>query len=124
MDKTYELISRSFFWTDLQADVRRYIRSCDSCRRNKPSNQRPGGLLQPLPIPQQRWEQLTMDLIVGLPKTSRGHSGVAKFVDRLSKQILIAPLTDDTSAPAIARVYNDTVFRHMGLSRLIISDRD
>ena len=88
MDKTYELISRSFFWPELQTDVRRYIRSCDSCRRNKPSNQRAGGLLQPLPIPQHRWEQLTMDLIVGLPKTSRGHSGIAVFVDRLSKQIL------------------------------------
>jgi hypothetical protein len=124
MDKTEELTSRSFFWTDLQQDVRHYVRSCEQCQRNKPSNRRPGGLLQPIPIPQKRWEQITMDLIVGLPKTARGNSGIAVFVDRLSKEIKIAPISDDTTAPAIARVYFDNVFRHKGLSRVIISDRD
>ncbi|GAQ89367.1 putative retrotransposon protein [Klebsormidium nitens] len=124
MDKTEELTNRSFYWPDLQADVRRYIRSCDACQRNKPSNRRPGGLLQPIPIPQERWEQITMDLIAGLPKTARGNSGIAVFVDRLSKEIKIAPISDDTTAPAIARVYFDNVFRHKGLSRVIISDRD
>jgi hypothetical protein len=124
MDKTEELISRTFFWQDLQQDVRHYVRSCDKCQQNKPSNRRPGGLLQPLPVPQKRWEQITMDLIVGLPKTARGNSGIAVFVDRLSKEIKIAPISDDTTAPAIARVYFDNVFRHKGLSRVIISDRD
>jgi hypothetical protein len=65
-----------------------------------------------------------MDLIVGLPKTIRGNSGIAVFVDRLSKEIRIAPISDDTTAPAIARVYFDNVFRHKGLSWVIISDRD
>jgi hypothetical protein len=51
MDKTEELTSRSFFWTDLQQDVRHYVRSCEHCQRNKPSNRRPGGLLQPILIP-------------------------------------------------------------------------
>ena len=102
MDKTEELTNRTFYWPDLQADVRRYIRSCDACQRNKPSNRRPGGLLQPIPIPQERWEQITMDLIAGLPKTARGNSGIAVFVDRLSKEIKIAPISDDTTAPAIA----------------------
>jgi hypothetical protein len=124
MDKSEELISRSFFWPDMQQDVRRYIRACDKCQRNKPLNRRPGGLLQPLPIPQQRWEQISMDLVVGLPKTARGNSGIAVFVDRLSKQILISPISDDTTAPVIAKTYFDTVFRHKGLSRVIISDRD
>jgi hypothetical protein len=76
MDKTEELTSRSFFWPDLQQDVRRYVRSCDQCQRNKASNRRTGGLFQPIPIPQQRWEQITMDLIVGLPKIIRGDSGI------------------------------------------------
>jgi hypothetical protein len=51
MDKTEELTSRSFFWPDLQQDVRHYVRSCDKCLRDKASNRRPGGLLQPIPIP-------------------------------------------------------------------------
>jgi hypothetical protein len=124
MDKTEELTSCSFFWPDLQQDVRRYVRSCEQCQRNKASNCRLGGLLQPIPIPQQQWEQITMDLIVGLPKTVRENSGIAVFVDRLSKEIKIAPIFHDTTAPAIARVYFDNVFRHKGLFRVIISDRD
>jgi hypothetical protein len=62
--------------------------------------------------------------VVGLPKTVRGDSGIAVFVDRLSKQILISPISDDTTAPVIARAYFDTVVRHKGLSRVIVSDRD
>jgi hypothetical protein len=110
MDKTDELTSRSFFSPNMQQDVRHYVRSCEQCQRNKPSNRRPGGLLQPIPIPQKRWEQITMDLIVGLPKTARGNSCIAMFVDRLSKEIKIAPISGDTTAPAIARVYFDNVF--------------
>jgi hypothetical protein len=92
MDKSEELISRSFFWPDMQQNVRHYIRACDKCQQNKPSNRCPGGLLQPLPIPQQRWEQNSMDLVVGLPQTARANSGIAVFVDCLSKQILISPI--------------------------------
>jgi hypothetical protein len=124
MDKTEELTSWSFFWPNMQQDVRHYVRSCEQCQRNKPSNRRPGGLLQPIPIPHKRWEQITMDLIVGLPKTARENSGIAVFVDRLSKEIKIPPISDDTTAAAIARVYFDNVFRHKGLSRVIIFDRD
>jgi hypothetical protein len=108
----------------MQQDIRHYVRTCDSCRRNKPSNQCPGGLLQPLPIPQQRLEQISMDLVVGVPKTTRGNSGIAVFVDRLFKEIKTAPISDDTTAPVIAKTYFDTVFRHKGLSRVIVSDRD
>ena len=124
MDKTEELTSRNFYWPELQKEVRDFVRSCSKCQRNKASNRAPGGLLQPLPIPQQRWEQITMDLIVQLPKTPRGHENLVVFVDKLSKQILLAPLTADTTAPAVARAYFDTVFRHRGLARSIISDRD
>jgi transposase InsO family protein len=65
-----------------------------------------------------------MDLILGLPITPRGNTGVVVFVDRLTKQILLAPVSDDTTASVIARIYFDTVFRHKGLSRVIVSDRD
>jgi hypothetical protein len=124
MDKTEELTTRSFFWPNMQCDIREYIRTCDKCQRNKPSNQVPAGPLQPLPVPAYPWEQISMDLIVELPKTPQGNSAIVVFIDRLTKQVLLAPLTDDTTAPTIARVYFDTVFRHKGLSKVIISDRD
>jgi hypothetical protein len=124
MDKTEELTTRYFFWPNMQRDIREYIRTCDKCQRNKPTNRVPAGPLQPLPIPAYPWEQISMDLIVELPKTPRGNSAIVVFIDRLTKQVLLAPLSDDTTAPTIARVYFDTVFRHKGLSKVIISDRD
>jgi hypothetical protein len=82
-----------------------------------------GGFLQPIQIPEKRWEQNIVDLIVGLLKTVRGNSRVVVFVDRLSKE-LKAPISDDTTAPAIARVSFDKIFHHMCMSQIIISDRD
>lgn len=108
----------------MQQDVRASVRTCDKCLHNKASNRLSGGLLQSIPIPQQRWKQVTMDLIVQLPKTSRRSKNLVEFVDRLSKQILLAPLTDNTIAPTIARAYSNTVFHHKGLAKVIISDRD
>jgi hypothetical protein len=105
MDKTEELTTRSFFWPSMQRDIREYIRTCDKCQRNKPSNRVPAGPLQPLPIPAYPWEQISMDLITDLPKTPRGNSAILVFIDRLTKQVLLAPLSDDTTAPALARVY-------------------
>jgi hypothetical protein len=65
-----------------------------------------------------------MDLITCLPRTKAGHTGVAVFVDRMSKHVHLAPVRDDIDAPGLPRVFFDTVFRHHGLPRVIISDRD
>ena len=68
-DKTLSLLSRSFTWNGMARDVRAYVRSCDTCQRIKPSTQVPAGLLQPLPIPEHKWESVSLDFIVDLPKT-------------------------------------------------------
>ena len=73
MDKTYLAIAENYYWPKLRDSVRDYVQSCIHCQRNKPTNQKPAGLLQPLPIPAKLWEQISMDLIVQLPKTPRGN---------------------------------------------------
>lgn len=110
MDNTEELTSRTFFWPNMQQDIRHYVRSCSQCQQNKPSNRRPGGLLQPIPIPQKRWEQITMDLIVGLPKTARGNSGIAVFVDRLSMRRLKSHPSLRTPLPLPLLEYISIIF--------------
>jgi hypothetical protein len=55
-DRTLEKISRLFWWVDMEEEVRDFVRSCPSCQRNKAARQKPGGLLQPLPVPEYRWE--------------------------------------------------------------------
>ena len=124
VEKTLESISRTYFWTGLRASVKAYVDGCDMCQRTKPSNQRPAGLLQPLPTPTRRWEQVTMDLIVQLPVTKDGHDAIIVFVDRLSKMALIRPTTTTVTAPEAAAIFFDTVFRHHGLPEVLISDRD
>lgn len=123
-DKTAQLLSRNYTWIGLYKDVRDYITTCPVCQRMKPTNQSPGGLLQPLPVPERRWDEVTMDLITQLPKTPRGFDAIVTFTDRLSKRVHFAPTTTEIDAPGLAGIFFDTIFRHHGLPLKIISDRD
>jgi hypothetical protein len=123
-DKTYSLLARQFFWPKMAKDIRAYIRTCDSCQRNKARNVRPAGLLNPLPVPHDRWEDISMDFVFGLPRTPRGHDGVLVFVDRLSKMAHFVPTKQTVTAPEVARLFIDNVYRLHGLPKSIVSDRD
>lgn len=123
-EKTYDNLRRIFYWPRLARDTKSYINSCEQCQRNKPLLQRPAGLFQPLAIPSQRWDTVSMDFIVQLPMTPRGFDAITVFVDKLSKQVhFCASHTNDT-APDVARLFFDQVFRLHGMPRSIISDRD
>src|SRR5687768_8620244 len=99
--------------------LKAYISSCDACQRNKTSNQQPAGLLQPLPIPTTKWDQISMDFIVQLPKTRNGLDAIVVFVDRLSKQVHFEPTQTTATAPDIAKIFFRTVFRLHGLPSTI-----
>ena len=114
-DKTYEALTRNFYWPKMFTSTKSFIASCDTCQYNKTLRQSPAGLLQPLPIPAEKWEQISMDFIVQLPKTTSGKDAITIFVDRLSKQThFIASRTTDT-APDIAKIFFDNIFRLHGL---------
>ncbi|KAJ9518956.1 hypothetical protein QJQ45_026201 [Haematococcus lacustris] len=81
--KTLERLSRVFYWDTMRADVRHYVTTCDACQRDKSSTLKPGGLLNPLSIPDYRWESVSMDLITKLPSASHGFDAICVFVDRL-----------------------------------------
>jgi hypothetical protein len=122
--KTVQRVARHFWWPHLSRTIYYYVRSCPSCQRNKPSNQAPGGLLQPLPTPEAKWEQMTMDLITDLPPTKNGYDAIVTFVDRLTKQVHFAPTTKTVDAPGLAKIFRTTIFRLHGMPKVIISDRD
>jgi hypothetical protein len=122
--KTVELLSRVYYWPGMHGDVKQYVRSCLPCQSNKPSHQLPMGWLQPLPIPDRRWDQVSMDLITQLPRTQSGHDAIVVFVDKLSKQVHYAPTTTKVSAPELASIMFHTVVRHHGVPSSIVSDRD
>ena len=65
--KTYRAIRERFSWKGLEEDVLLHVRECVVLQRNKGENNHPVGLLQPLPIPEGKWESISMDIIIGLP---------------------------------------------------------
>jgi hypothetical protein len=124
VDKMYELLHRAFYWPNMHLAVSKYVGSCDVCQRIKDSTLRPAGLLQPLPVPTERFEQVSFDLITQLPKTRSGFDAIAVFVDRLSKYAYFCPTTTKVGAPGVAQLFFDSVWRFHGMPRVLISDRD
>jgi hypothetical protein len=122
--KTLHNVRKNFWWHGLARDVRRFVATCDSCQRMKPSNRAPVGLLQPLPVPGDTWDSISMDLVVSLPQTAAGFTAIAVFVDRLSKMVHLAPCRDDTTAEQFADLFVQHVFKLHGLPTQIVSDRD
>ena len=87
----------------MSSDIRRYVRSCDSCQRNKEDQYKPFGLLQPLSIPERKQSNIMMDFITHLPKTSDGYDALTVFADRLTKMGCLVPSKTTDKAPDIAK---------------------
>lgn len=93
------------------------------CQTSKYSTQKPAGLLQPLPIPTQVWDDVSMDFITGLPP-SRGYTTIMVVVDRLSKYAHFASLPSRFDALRVAQLFVNTIVRHHGFPKTLVSDRD
>jgi hypothetical protein len=108
----------------MEVDVYEYVQTCPSCQRNKPRTTRPGGLLQPLPVPTRRWDSVSMDLITDLPTGDQGHTAIFVVVDRLTKMAHFVPTTKECTAEEIARIFIRDVYRLHGMPSTIVADRD
>jgi hypothetical protein len=82
--KTYRQIRERFSWKGLKDDVLKHIRECTTCQQNKSEQTHLAGILQALPIPEQKWESISMDFIIGLPRV-QGKDCIFVVVDRLTK---------------------------------------
>ena len=120
--KTLERVSRLFWWEGMRRDVHQYVTHCDLCQRNKSRNDSQG-FLQPLPVPGWRWESVSFDLIVKLPRTAAGHDSICVFVDRLSKMVHLVPCSESMQAEDFAQLFLQNVYRLHGMPRHIVSDR-
>lgn len=121
--RTYRRLAANIYWTGMQKRIRDFVRACDVCQRQKYAATTPGGLLQPLPIPNAIWEDLSIDFITGLPK-SRGFEAVLVVVDRLSKYSHFILLKHPYTAKSVAELFVKEVVRLHGIPSSIISDRD
>lgn len=120
---TYQRIKRLFYWQGIKNDVETFVKQCQVCQRAKHEHCKYPGLLQPLPIPQNCWQDISMDFIEGLPKSS-GYSVIMVVVDRLTKYAHFIPIKHPYTAHSIAHTFFSNVVKLHGLPKSIVSDRD
>ena len=108
----------------MKREIAKYVPECDICQRIKASHLKVAGTLQPLPIPSWKWEDISMDFIVGIPNKSQKHDSISVITDRLTKTAHFIPVHTSYSVKKYAEIYLDQVIRLHGVPKMIISDRE
>ncbi|KAL4025105.1 hypothetical protein IC575_013482 [Cucumis melo] len=121
--RTYKRLASELYWPSMKTDVKKYCEECIVCQRNKTMALSPAGLLTPLEVPLQVWNDISMDFIDALPK-AKGFEVVFVVVDRLSKYNHFMPLKHPYTAKSVADVFVKEVVRLHGFPASIVSDRD
>jgi transposase InsO family protein len=121
--KMYYDLKERFWWYGMKRSIAEYVAICDTCQRVKAEHQRPAGLLQPLKIPEWKWEEITMDFIVGLPRTQKGYYSIWVVVDRLTKVAHFIPVNTTYSSARLAELYVSRIVCLHGVPKKIISDK-
>ena len=122
--KTLQKIQRTFYWPEHTLEIRDFVMGCSVCQQEKAVHRVPAGLLQPLKLPEQKWADVSMDYIMGLPRSESGYDGILTVVDRATKMVHVLPVTQTITAAETARLYWDRIGRLHGMPRSIVSDRD
>jgi hypothetical protein len=121
--KMYKDLKTQYWWNGMKQDVAEYVALCDKCQRVKAEHQRLAGLLQPLKIPEWKWEEIGMDFIVGLPLTQAGYDSIWVIVDRLTKVAHFIPVKMTYSGAKLAELYMSRIVCLHGVPKKIVSDR-
>jgi hypothetical protein len=122
--KTLNLLKRSFWWPGMASDVEHHVRGCVKCQQVKPNNGAPQGELSPLSVPTRRWESMSLDFVVKLPKTANGNDAILVMVDRLSKYLLLEPCSETMTSQRLIDTLMKRVIAERGFPSEIVADRD
>ncbi|GKB09116.1 putative reverse transcriptase domain-containing protein [Tanacetum coccineum] len=82
LDKMYQDLKKLYFWPNMKAEIATYVSKCLTCAKVKAKYQKPSGLLVQPKIPQWKWENITMDFVTKLPKTTTGQDTIWEIVSR------------------------------------------
>ena len=122
--KMYHELKKKFWWEGMKRDIGEFVAKCLTCQQVKIEHQRPAGVLQPLQIPEWKWEHINMDFVTGLPKTQKGKNAIWVIIDRLTKSAHFLPVSTTDSMKKLAILFRDEIFAHHGCPVSITSDRD
>ncbi|KAJ9539087.1 hypothetical protein OSB04_031820, partial [Centaurea solstitialis] len=120
----YHDLRSEYWWPGMKVDIGRYVQKCITCLQVKAEHQKPYGSFRPLEVPVWKWEELMMDLVTKLPKTSRQHDSIWVIVDRLMKSAHFLPVRESYSMEKWAQLYIDEIIVRHGVPVKVISDRD
>ncbi|XP_020426542.1 uncharacterized protein LOC109950819 [Prunus persica] len=110
----YHTLREHYWWPFMKKEIAEYVRKCLICQHVKAERQKPSGLLQPFPIPEWKWEHLTMDFMFNLPRTRNNHDGVWVIVDRLTKSAHFLPVRANYTLNKLAKLFIDEIVRLHG----------
>ena len=107
----------------MKREIASYVAKCDMCQRVKAEHQRRAGLLQPLQVPEWKWDKIGMYFITGLPRSSRGHDSIWVIVDHLTKVAHFIPVNTTYDGNKLASLYIERIVSLHGVPKEIVSDR-
>jgi hypothetical protein len=90
--KMYQELRPHYWWTKMKKEILAYVAICDTCCRVKALHMKSAGLLQPLLVPNWKWDNISMDFISGLPPTQKGNDSIWVIMDRLTKSAHFLPV--------------------------------
>jgi hypothetical protein len=121
--KMYQDLKQKYWWYGIKKDVASHVALCDVCQRVKAEHQIPVDLLHPLKIREWKWEEIGMDFIVGLPRTSTGYDSIWVIVDRLTKVAHFIPVNTTYLGARLAELYMARIVCLHGVPKKIVSDQ-
>ncbi|GJW97769.1 putative reverse transcriptase domain-containing protein [Tanacetum coccineum] len=120
----YQEMKQLYWWPNMKADIATYVSKCLTCLKVKAEHQKPSGLLVQPEIPQWKWDNITMDFLTKLPKTSNGYDTIWVIVDCLTKFAHFLSMRDNDSMDKLAKLYLKEVVTRHGIPVSIMCDCD
>jgi hypothetical protein len=118
--KTITTLRKLFYWLNMKGETIEYLARCQDCQQVKAEHQHPAALLQPLPVPEWKWETISLDFITGFPKTQKKNDFIMVVIDKLSNSAHFIPVKSTFKAINIAEIFMKEIFRLHGIPKMVI----
>ena len=118
----YQDLKQAYWWTRMKREIAQFVNECDVCRRVKAEHQRPAGLLQPLAIPEWKFDHIEMDFVTGFPKSKHGNDAIFVVIDKLTKVAHFLPIKESITAAQLAELYTSRIVSLHSIPQVISSD--
>ncbi|KAD4982495.1 hypothetical protein E3N88_19166 [Mikania micrantha] len=122
--KMYQDLRKDYWWPGMKFNVMQYVNKCLTCAQVKAEHQKPYGYMQPLEVPEWKWEHITMDFITKLPLTAKRYNAIWVIVDRLTKSAHFLPIRETYTSEKLSELFVKEIITRHGVPFSIVSDRD